>query len=45
MSDLQLHTINRKTITKNVKNTKLCIEVKDELNILDNILEDTKHLI
>lgn len=30
---------------EDVKNTKSYIEVSDVLNILDNILEDVKHLI
>lgn len=28
-----------------VKRTKECIEVKNVLNVLDNILEDVKHLV
>lgn len=33
-----------KTI-EDVKNTKVCLEIDDVLNVLDDILDDVKHLV
>lgn len=35
---------DNKTV-EDVKNTRECIEVKDVLNVLDDILDDVKHLV
>ena len=42
--DKKTGTDDNKTI-ENVKRTRECIEVKDVLNVLDDILEDVKHLV
>ena len=42
--DKKIGTDENKTI-ENVKKTRECIEVKDVLNVLDDILEDVKHLV
>lgn len=42
--DEKTGTDDNKTI-EDVKRTKECIEVKNVLNVLDDILEDVKHLV
>ena len=42
--DKKTGTDENKTI-ENVNKTRECIEVKDVLNVLDDILDDVKHLV
>ena len=42
--DRKIGTDENKTI-EDVRKTRECIEVKDVLNVLDDILDDVKHLV
>ena len=42
--DRKIGTDDNKTV-EDVKKTRECIEVKDVLNALDDILDDVKHLV